>query len=238
MAELVTVATERGVATVTLDRPEARNALSSELLAQLRDVLLGVHGNPDVRALILTGADPVFSAGLDLRELRSRGDNLLDRGAMDALEAFDRPVIGAINGAAVTGGLELALACDVLIASDRARFADTHARVGLVPGWGLSARLPRLVGVGWAKRMSFTGEFVDAKTAQRIGLVTEVVPHDALLDRARELADEIVKGDPSAMRELAGLYDRDLGEALKAETAAFERWNAGLDYASLRDPRA
>ena len=128
--------------------------------------------------VIVTGADPVFCAGLDLKELGDATD-LPD--ISPQWPPMTKPVIGAINGAAVTGGLELALYCDILIASEQARFADTHARVGLLPTWGLSVRLPQKVGVGMARRMSLTGDYLSAADALRAGLVTEVVPHDELL---------------------------------------------------------
>ena len=126
--------------------------------------------------MILTGADPVFCAGLDLKEL---GDSTELPDISPQWPPMTKPVIGAINGAAVTGGLELALYCDILIASEQARFADTHARVGLLPTWGLSVRLPQKVGVGMARRMSLTGDYLSSADAFRAGLVTEVVAHDA-----------------------------------------------------------
>ena len=117
------------------------------------------------------------------------------------------PVIGAINGAAVTGGLELAMSCDFLIASDRARFADTHARVGVVPGGGMTIRLPQLIGPDRARRMSFTGDFIDARTAYEWGLVVEVVPHESLMDRARELATSIASLPAENVQEIRRVYD-------------------------------
>ncbi len=135
-----------------------------------------------VDVVIVTGADPVFCAGLDLKEL---GGQIGLPDISPRWPAMTKPVIGAINGAAVTGGLELALYCDILIASEQARFADTHARVGLLPTWGLSVRLPQKVGVGLARRMSMTGDYLSAADALRAGLVTEVVPHDQLLPAAR-----------------------------------------------------
>ena len=127
----------------------------------------------------------MFCAGLDLKEL---GDTTDLPDISPKWPPMTKPVIGAINGAAVTGGLELALYCDILIASEQARFADTHARVGLLPTWGLSVRLPQKVGVGMARRMSMTGDYLSAEDALRAGLVTEVVPHDELLDAARRIA--------------------------------------------------
>ena len=156
-----------GVATFTLNRPRSMNALSTKLRDGLLEAFQAVSGDDSVRVVILTGAgDRAFCAGLDLKELAGEGENLSDGGTrraiggggdlVAAIEALERPIIGAINGVAITGGFELALACDVLIASTNARFADTHARVGVMPGWGLSQKLPRLIGVYRAKEPSLT----------------------------------------------------------------------------------
>jgi len=154
--------------------------------------------------------------------------------------AMTKPVIGAINGAAVTGGLELALYCDVLIASDRARFADTHARVGLLPTWGLSVRLPQKVGVGLARRMSLTGDYLSAADALRAGLVTDVVPHEQLLAAARGVAASIVGNNQGAVRALLASYHRidesQTGEGLWLEAAAARQFRpSGADIAANRD---
>jgi enoyl-CoA hydratase len=152
-----------------------------------------------------------------------------------------KPVIGAINGAAVTGGLELALYCDILIASENARFADTHARVGLLPTWGLSVRLPQKIGVGMARRMSMTGDYVSATEALRAGLVTEVVPHDELIPTARRVAASIVANNQKAVRSLLASYHRidDAGTAdglaIEAESAIeWMRSASGDDIAANR----
>src|SRR5690606_31631575 len=144
--------------------------------------------DPDVRVMILTGADPAFCAGLDLKELGSSGLSADPDATPLPFGSLTKPLLGAINGAAVTGGFELALGCDLLIASERARFADTHARVGVMPGWGLTVLLPQAIGIRRARQMSFTGNYVDAATALAWGLVNEVVPHETLLDRARAIA--------------------------------------------------
>lgn len=195
-----------GVAVVTLNRPAKYNALTPELLEQLRDAFDQLRQDAELRAVVLTGADPAFCAGIDLGEL-SKDASRFGPGSLSSLESLSVPLIGAINGVAVTGGLELALTCDLRIASDRARFADTHARVGVLPLWGLIARLPAAVGQSWARQMSFTGNFVDAEAALRIGLVNEVVPHDELLDRAVRLATDITTADPSSVQGIKGLYD-------------------------------
>ena len=178
--DILLIDTAERVRTLTLNRPQSRNALSSALRDRFFAALADADADDDVDVVIVTGADPVFCAGLDLKEL---GGQTALPDISPRWPAMTKPVIGAINGAAVTGGLELALYCDVLIASEQARFADTHARVGLLPTWGLSVRLPQKVGVGVARRMSLTGDYLSAADALRAGLVTEVVPHDQLLDR-------------------------------------------------------
>jgi enoyl-CoA hydratase len=194
-----------GVRILTLHRPAARNALTSGLIEALRRELAAADGDDRVDVVILTGTDPAFCAGLDLRELGSTGGNAARISDAEIpvghpWRPLSKPVIGAVNGAAITGGLEVALACDFLIASERARFADTHARVGVLPGWGLTSRLPAAVGRGFARRMSLSGDFVDAATALRVGLVTEVVSHDQLLAAAMEVAVSVVGNDQSGVR--------------------------------------
>lgn len=197
--------TDERVRTLTLNRPQSRNALSAALRDRFFGALADAEDDADVDVVIVTGADPVFCAGLDLKELG-------ERSALPDISprwpAMTKPVIGAINGAAVTGGLELALYCDILIASENARFADTHARVGLLPTWGLSVRLPQKVGVGMARRMSMTGDYLSAADALRAGLVTEVVPHDRLLSTARNVAASIVGNNQGAVRALLASYHR------------------------------
>src|SRR5581483_7786903 len=146
------------VAVVTLNRPEARNALSADLITAMRTAFVELGVDDGVRAVVLTGADPAFCAGLDLKEVAASGANL---GMVDdvcgAFTPLSKPVIAAVNGAAYTGGLEIALSCYVRIASERAVFADTHARVGVMPGWGLTVRLPKAVGHARALEMSLAG---------------------------------------------------------------------------------
>ena len=184
-------------------------------------------------------APTVFCAGLDLKELGG-SSQLPD--ISPQWPPMTKPVIGAINGAAVTGGLELALYCDILIASEQARFADTHARVGLLPTWGLSVRLPQKVGVGMARRMSLTGDYLSAADALPAGLVTELVPHDELLPTARRVAASIVGNNQKAVRALLASYHRidaaqtDAGLWIEAMSA--KQWMnsaTGNDIAANRD---
>ena len=219
------------IAIVTMNRPEARNALNADLSAALPEAIRTCNAEPGVRAIVLTGADPAFCAGFDLRDIgggKKKGTNT-HPGYWGALPPTAVPVIGAINGAAITGGFEIALACDFLIASDRAVFADTHAKVGMVPGWGLTIALPRLIGTGRARRMSLTAEKIDAVTARDWGLVTEIVPHDELLTRAITLATLISTNHAKAVEEIRRVYDAvaplgDSDEAYAYENAAARAW--------------
>lgn len=250
--DLVLLVEQDGVATVTLNRPAVRNALSRQLLRRLREVFDGLAHDDRIGAVILTGSDPAFCAGLDLKEL-SASSELLDDGASGQTfepetpvgspwGALGKPLIGAVNGVAITGGLELALNCDFLIASERAAFADTHARVGIMPGWGLSVLLPERVGFTMARRMSFTGDFVDARRALDAGLVTEVVPHDELLPRARSVAATVAANHRPAVLALWASYRRIEaeidGRALELEAELSREWRkaGGADELAARVP--
>jgi enoyl-CoA hydratase len=222
------------VALVTLSRPARRNAISAALLSGLRTAMAELDPDPAVRAIVLTGADPAFCAGLDLSELGQPDSPLAGAGTGPVLPDLATPLIGAVNGAAITGGLELALRCDFLVASDRARFADTHARMGIMPGWGLTVELPATVGLRRAREMSATGNFVDAETALQWGLVNHVVPHAELLQLALALAADIASNDPAAVQALFATYREGAkvtgGEALRIEARAGARWHAaGID---------
>jgi enoyl-CoA hydratase len=240
------VETDAGAtAVVTLHRPEARNALTRGVITQLRAALAEADADDSVGAVVLTGSDPAFSAGVDLKALGSEGgwDDISVAGPPTGYPwiPLRKPVIGAINGATVTGGLELALACDFLIASDRARFADTHARVGMVPAWGLTGRLPAAVGWGFARRMSMSGNFVDAQTALRVGLVTEVVAHEELLPTALALAADIGGNNTKAVSALLTSYreaqQQGLGPELDVEATHSAAWMAQFDPASVAQAR-
>jgi len=239
-ADILLIDTGDRVRTLTLNRPEARNALSSALRKQFFAALRDAEADDGVDVVIFTGADPVFCAGLDLKEL---GDTTELPDISPKWPPMSKPVIGAVNGAAVTGGLELALYCDFLIASDRARFADTHARVGLLPTWGLSVRLPQKVGVGMARRMSMTGDYLSATDALRAGLVTEVVPHEQLMPAARAIAASIVGNNQKAVRALLESYHRidgaDTSTGLWMEAESSLAWMhsaSGDDIAASRSP--
>lgn len=202
------------IATITLNRPEARNALSSEVLQLLPHLFEQAGADDDVDVVILTGSDPAFCAGLDLKELGSTAGNIrpgpreggsrsVQRGPFPPL---DKPLIGAVNGVAITGGLELALNCDFLIASENAKFGDTHTRVGVMPGWGLTVLLPQAIGVRRAREMSFSGNFLSAHEALHFGLVNHVVPHEELLPFTRRIARDICGNDQAGVRQIRRTY--------------------------------
>lgn len=215
------------VRVLTLNRPRARNSLSGELISALYRALLSVDHDDAVRAVVLTGTDPAFCAGVDLKQAAAEGAAYFRRfdaeNCVGQVALVRKPVIGAVNGAAFTGGLELALGCDFLVASERAVFGDTHVRVGVLPGGGLTARLPQLVGPAWARRMSMTGEIVDADQAHRIGLVTEVVPHDRLQDKVIGMAAAVAEVPAKLMGELKRVYSEGalslIGPSLEVESS-------------------
>jgi enoyl-CoA hydratase len=212
---------------VTLNRPAVRNAINGDLLTGLRAAMAAADADPDIDVIVLTGADPAFCAGVDLKAVAA-GDPLMSdvfAAVTDPWTLTSKPVFGAVNGPAVTGGLEIALHCDLLIASERATFADTHARVGVLPAWGLSVRLPEAVGFQTALRMSLTSVPVGAAAARSAGLVTEVVPHDELLPTALALAAEVARGDQAAVRALLASY-REGERVLRETVTATELRNA------------
>jgi enoyl-CoA hydratase len=222
------------VAVLTLNRPDRRNALDRTLRRALRQAVADAEADDAVDVVVLTGADPAFCAGLDLTEFATADSGLADEVAAvgaaggGPLGPHRKPVIGAVNGVAVTGGLELALGCDFLVASDRARFADTHARVGVQPGWGMSVLLPEAVGVRRAREMSLTGNFVDAPTALAWGLVNYVVPHGELVACCLALAAAVVSNDQRGIRQLLDTYDRGMAttraEAWTIEAEVHRTW--------------
>jgi enoyl-CoA hydratase len=228
------------VALVTLNRPEAMNAMSAGLRAALWQTLQELDADPEVHAIVLTGAgDRAFTAGLDLKELGGNPDGMKAANSQDpavnpanAVLACRKPVIGAINGVCIAGGFELALGCDVLICSTTARFADTHIRVGITPGWGMSQRLARIIGPMRAKELSLTGNFLDAKTACEWGLVNRVVAPEELLPQARKLAEDMASTQVELLVETKALIDDGLSTTLAAGLALeHERslaWNSGV----------
>ena len=246
----VTVEHDGPVAVVTLNRPGAMNALSRAVRAELSQVMAALDADPTVRVVILTGAgERAFTAGLDLKELGSTPGALGAANAesaadnpVKAIELCRKPVIGAINGVAITGGFELALACDVLIASTNARFADTHARIGIMPGWGLSQKLSRIVGMSRAKELSLTGNFLDAATAERWGLVNRVVAPEDLMPIARALAADMASVEPEMLLAYKTLIDDGyaltFAEGLEIEHRLSSAANSAVTPAEVEARRA
>jgi enoyl-CoA hydratase len=221
-----------GVLTVTIDRPESKNALSLAMRQRLEALCAEVDGRDDIDVMILTGVDPVFCAGADTKEIARLGASLPPTNPGAALRAVDKPVICAVNGPCVTGGLEVALSCDFIVASERATFADTHARLGVLPRWGLSALLPAAVGVRRAKEMTSTGRFVTASEALQFGLANRVVAHEELAAAALAIAQSIRGANQPAVRASFGLYDRGAGaklaESLDTELEVATGWVVDL----------
>ncbi len=219
---VVLTSVENEIATITINRPEAMNALSRPVREALAIAFMKCSTDDAVKVIILTGAgDRAFTAGLDLKELASDTSNLgaaNSSGNPDdivaAMAACAKPIIGAINGVAITGGFEIALCCDILIASTAARFADTHARVGIMPGWGLSQRLSRLIGPYRARELSLSGNFLDAITAERWGLINRVVEPEELMEAANALAEDMASIDPIMSQTYKRLINEGYGMAL------------------------
>lgn len=244
---LVTVERDGNVAVVTMNRPEAMNALSSALREELAKAMVAVDANDSIHAVVLTGAGQrAFTAGLDLKELGTQGLGAAnaetpEANPVKAIEQCRKPVIGAINGVAITGGFEVAVACDILIASENARFADTHARVGIMPGWGLSQKLSRLIGISRAKELSLSGNFLDAQTACAWGLVNRVVPAEELLPAAKKLAADIASADPGMIQAYKRLIDDGyavpFGEAMALEHRTSSARNAQVNKAEVEARR-
>ncbi|MGE4323792.1 MAG: enoyl-CoA hydratase [Sphingobium sp.] len=233
-----------GIALITLWRPAALNALNAALRDAIADAVDRAGADPQVRAVILTGSgDRAFCVGVDLKELGSSGVTINgDKDPVRSIEACPKPVIAAVNGLAITGGFELVLACDVIFAAEEARFADTHVRVGVIPGWGLSQRLSRAIGVYRAKELSLSGNFLSAATAAQWGLVNRVTPRDRLMAEAYELAGQFA----SAPGDMVAAYKRTIdegfamtfGAAMTYEKAESERHAATLTPQEIEARRA
>ncbi len=242
----LTISRESRLGIITMNRPSARNALNAELRAALPAAVAELEADNSIDVMVLTGADPAFCAGLDLKELGA-GANRIDAGSDQVKRPFPattKPLIGAVNGVAITGGFELALNCDFLIASDRAAFADTHSRVGVMPGWGLTVLLSEAIGVRRAKEMSVTGNFMGAEEALAFGLVNRVVPHADLMDTVRALAGDIIGNDQVGVKQMLHTYDDiagvvgEPGWSIEASNAAGFRANHGFDPHSVEQRRS
>jgi enoyl-CoA hydratase len=210
----IEVKIEDGIAVVTINREKALNALNAELVAELEDFLSKNRLKPDFRCVVLTGAGKAFVAGADIGELAELDAAAAARSAeigqhlSKAIEDFPCPVIAAVNGFALGGGCEVAMACDIRLASEKARIGQPEINLGIVPGYGGTQRMTRLVGRGKAKQMIFTGDMIDAAEAYRIGLVNEVYPPEELMPKAMELAEKIASKSAPIMRLAKELINR------------------------------
>ncbi|MFO7643640.1 MAG: enoyl-CoA hydratase-related protein [Desulfosarcina sp.] len=231
MTPPVIFAVEKQIALITLNRPERRNAINQQLLIHLYNALDAVIERGDIRVAIITGNGPSFCAGLDLGAIGK--ENLFDpRGdgsdLPDLMRACKKPIIAAVNGHAVTGGFELALNCDFLIAAENAQFSDTHARVGIHPGWGMTQLLQQTVGQRRAKQISFACQPIYAHTALAWGLVNEVLPRELLLERAKTIAAQIVQTDPRLLETIKALIENrnrtPMEKALHKERVGFKQF--------------
>lgn len=212
-----------GFATVAFNRPDKLNTLSIALRRELARAVIELENDPSIHVLILTGAGRAFTAGLDLDEWSlAPAAAAWECDAVAAIREFSGPVIGAINGLCITGGLEIALACDLLVAASDARFADTHTKVGLLPGWGGSVRLQQRVGPHRAKELALTARFLSADEALAWGLVNRVVPPERLLTEAQALARQMLANVPEGLVAYKRLLDDEAALPL-AEALALER---------------
>jgi enoyl-CoA hydratase len=216
---------------VIFNRPEKRNALTAEMRRAFAAALRDASDAEGVHAVIVTGTGGTFCAGIDLGELRTIGTQPRVRpNPGEAARASKKPLIAAVDGFCITGGLEIALSCSFIVASDRAKFTDTHARVGGFPSWGLSALLPRAIGVRRARQMALTGAPIDAPTALAWGLVNEITTPEQLLPRCLEIASTADQCNRESLRRQFELLDRNegepLGTALANESAESESWIA------------
>jgi len=229
-----------GIATITLNRPEALNALSKEVINEVLQALEDIRADENIRVVVLTGAgEKAFSAGADIKTmkgmnaLKGRELSLMGARLCSALENLEKPVIAAINGYALGGGLEVAMACDLRVTSDRARMGQTEINIGLIPGWGGTQRLTRLIGKTKAKELVFTGKMIDAKTAEQLGLVNMVFSADEFREKVREFAKELTTKAPVALKVAKELIDKGADISLDA-AIALEREGIGV-VASTED---
>ncbi len=246
---VVLVTKEEGIATVTLNRPEKLNALNRELRSNFCRVMQELRDDPAAQVVIITGAGRAFCAGLDLRELgddASRESGALVRDGttvsfITVIEEMKVPIIAAVNGFAVTGGFEMVLACDMIVAAEDAQFADTHARVGVMPGGGMTARLPRAIGIRKAKEFSLTGNYLSARDAERMGLVNRVVASGETVNEARAIAVQILTANQSVVHQLKRLYDlttrATLHDAILIEQDFFRAYNSNSNLKDFERQR-
>ena len=224
---------EDQIAVITLDRPKNMNAINSEFIDDLDQILNEIAGNNEIGAVIITGSEKVFAAGADLKEINGIGTpvdahSFVTRvqSVFNKIERSEKPFIAAVSGLALGGGCELSMACDVRIAAENAMFGQPEIKVGVIPGAGGTQRLPRLIGLGRAKELLFTGDPIDAKEAYRVGLVNKVVPVESLLDEAKKMASKFIKQPGFALRITKMVVNEginmDIQSALAHEARCFE----------------
>jgi len=222
-----------GVLFVIFNRPAARNALTLEMRKAFARLMEETESDPSTHAVVITGAHGIFSSGADIKEVLSGPARVFRPHPGEVARGCTKPVIAAVDGACVTGALELALSCDFVIASDRSRFADTHAKVGLFPGWGQNALLASAIGVRRARQLSLTGEFIDAPTALAWGLVNELTEPSELLNRVFAICRQIGAANQASVRMQLELYARHDGAqfdvAIAAENALAQRWRSTVN---------
>lgn len=230
---------DRKTAKIAINRPEVRNALNKAARREIRIAIEDVKKDQDVRVLIITGAgDKAFMSGMDITELATASPveieefvSTLGQQLYQDLENMDIPLIAMINGYCLAGGGELAMACDIRIASEKAKFGFPEINVGIFPGGGATLRLPRLIGAGRAKELMYTGKMIDAAEAERVGFVNRVVPHDKLEEAVNEIADAIVSKSPIIIKYLKKAITRGLYTDLAAGLA-FEKTQWALCFAT------
>jgi enoyl-CoA hydratase len=230
--ENISLSVEEGIAILKVNRPKVLNALNRATLLEIQRALKELEKDPGVRVLIITGeGEKAFVAGADISEMAPMNPkeafefSKLGHETLRLLEEFPSPVIAAVNGYALGGGLELVLACDIILASENARLGLPEVTLGICPGFGGTQRLPRLIGKARAKELIFTGEMIDAKKAYEYGIVNKVVPQDKLLDEAKEIARKIAKNGPLAVRTAKRLVEMGLETSLRnGEAMEMEAW--------------
>ncbi len=238
----VELSVDRGIATILLNRPESLNALSSGVLSELDAVIAQIEKSDEIAGVIVTGAGRAFVAGADIEEISSldptAGLRFAERGqaVFSRIERLDKPVVAAVNGFALGGGCELAMACHIRVASTKARFGQPEVKLGILPGFGGTQRLPRLVGRGLATQLILSGEMIAADEALRTGLVNEVVEPDALLERARAVLEQCLANGPRAvaasLTAIRNGLDLSLEDGLKVEAKLF---SAACGTAEMRE---
>ncbi len=223
-----------GIATITINRPEALNAFNKEVVQEILNAIEDIKLDENIRVVVLTGAgEKAFSAGADIKAmigmtaLKARELSFMGERLCVALETLEKPVIAAINGYALGGGMEVAMACDLRIASENARMGQTEINIGLIPGWGGTQRLTRLVGITKAKELVFTGKMIDARTAEQIGLLNMVVPTDKFKEVVRQLAADLASKAPVALKVAKALITKGVDMSLDA-ALEFEREGFGV----------